>query len=104
MLLKFAQLYQEVSQRDIIETAHMEIAPPSIPEAIEKCISKGAKSIVIAPYFLSKGRHVQIDIPEIVEDARASYPDLPIRLAEPLGMDKLIAQVIEDRVSQAIMK
>jgi len=99
MLLSFAELYKEVSQRDIVEIAHMEIAEPTVIQAIEKCQARGASSIIVAPYFLSNGRHVQIDIPEIIEDARAKFPSLDIKLAKPLGMDRMIAEIIEARVS-----
>mmetsp|Transcript_20845 Transcript_20845/g.37142 ORF Transcript_20845/g.37142 Transcript_20845/m.37142 type:complete len:234 (+) Transcript_20845:22-723(+) len=104
MLVEFSKLYQKVSKRDIVEVAHMEIATPTIPQAIGLCVSRGARSVVIAPYFLSNGRHIQSDIPAIVEDARTQYPELTIRLAAPMGIDEQIARVIEDRVKTEIHK
>uniref|UniRef100_A0A7S2TVN9 Sirohydrochlorin cobaltochelatase n=1 Tax=Lotharella oceanica TaxID=641309 RepID=A0A7S2TVN9_9EUKA len=99
MLFDFAELYKSVSNREIIEVAHMEIAAPTIPDAVKACISKGAQSVIVAPYFLSYGRHVQIDIPEIVEATSNEHPTIPIRIAPPLGMDRSIATIIEERVS-----
>ena len=43
----------------------MEIAPPSIADAVAKCVAGGATSVIIAPYFLS--RYV------------ASHPSLSVR-------------------------
>jgi sirohydrochlorin ferrochelatase len=34
MLLEFCQLYQQITQHRIVEPAHMEIAEPSIAQAI----------------------------------------------------------------------
>ena len=42
------------SGRGVVEGAHMELASPTIADAIRKCADAGAKSIIIAPYFLSR--------------------------------------------------
>lgn len=38
MLLEFCQLYQQMTQHPIVEPAHMEIAEPSIAQAIGVCV------------------------------------------------------------------
>ena len=43
---------------EIVCCAFLEIAAPSIPEAIESCIQSGADEILLYPYFLTAGRHV----------------------------------------------
>jgi hypothetical protein len=53
--------------------------------AAGKCIDQGATYVVVAPYFLSKGRHIQQDIPQIVAAAREEYPSTSIVVAEPIG-------------------
>lgn len=50
-----------------------------------KCVSRGAQRVIIAPYFLSRGRHIQEDIPALVAEARALYPDITLTVAEPIG-------------------
>ncbi|QDZ20497.1 cobalamin biosynthesis protein CbiX [Chloropicon primus] len=100
MLEEFAELYRETSGRALVEVAHMEIAEPSIPTALEKCVEKGAKEIVVAPYFLSPGRHIQKDIPRIVEEAAKNFPGVSIEIAKPIGLHPLVAQVIEQRVKE----
>ena len=58
---------------DIVEPAHMELAEPSIRTAFMKCVEKGATTIICHPYFLSKGRHVSEDIPELVAQAAKEF-------------------------------
>lgn len=41
--------------------------------------------MVIAPYFLSRGRHIQQDIPQLVKDAQAKHPGLDVTIADPIG-------------------
>lgn len=54
MLVEFVSLYQRTTGCTIVEPAHMEIAKPSIADAVDKCVARGATRIVVAPYFLSR--------------------------------------------------
>lgn len=63
----------------------MELARPSISDAVAKCASAGAKKIVIAPYFLSRGRHITEDIPALVALAQAEHPGVQCVVADPIG-------------------
>jgi sirohydrochlorin ferrochelatase len=89
MLTTFAELYAQVTDRSIVEVAHMEIAEPTLLQAVQKCIDRGAAQVIVAPYFLSNGRHIQVDIPEQVLEARTRYPRIPIQLANPIGASAL---------------
>lgn len=89
------------SGRSIVEGAHMEIAKPSISDAMHKCVQAGANRIIIAPYFLSRGRHIQEDIPALVKEAQQQHEGLECIVAQPIGLDPLMAQLIEARVQNA---
>lgn len=39
----------------------------------------------MAPYFLSRGRHIQEDIPALVAAAQEQYPHVQCSVAEPIG-------------------
>ena len=92
---------RKTSGRAIVEGAHMEIAEPTIADAVSKCVTAGAKSIIIAPYFLSRGRHIQEDIPALVAAAQEQHPGVECVVADPIGLDPLMAQLIEIRVLNA---
>ena len=89
-LKQMARVYQE-SLNDpnvIVSYAHMEIAQPSIPEALATLLEEGVDEIVCHPYFLSPGRHVKEDIPEIVQDAIESLNiSIPIVTTSPVGSE-----------------
>jgi sirohydrochlorin ferrochelatase len=80
----------------LVEAGFLEIAKPSIPEAIESCIQSGATSVIVVPYFLAAGRHVVEDIPNIVQPVAEQYPSINIHVAEHIGMSRLMAQLILD--------
>lgn len=102
MLLDFCQLYQQITQHRIVEPAHMEIAEPSIAQAIGRCVEAGASRVVVAPYFLSRGRHIQDDIPAMVAAAREQYPGITCSIAEPIGIEPLMVRIIQQRVHAAL--
>lgn len=101
MLEVFADVYRATSKRSFVRTAHMELASPSIPDAIAECVAGGASTVIIAPFFLSRGRHITEDIPAIVQAAAEDHPSIRLVVADPLGTDELLAQLIEKRVQHA---
>ena len=73
---------------------------PSISDAVAKAASLGASRVVLAPYFLSRGRHVREDIPSLSREAERAT-GLPVTVAEPFGVDETLAAAIEVRVARA---
>ncbi|GLC71682.1 hypothetical protein PLESTF_001149000 [Pleodorina starrii] len=102
MLVEFGDLYGKVTGQEIVEIAHMEIASPSIEDAVGRCAARGARTVVIAPYFLSRGRHIQEDIPALVAEAQSRHPGLTCVIADPIGIDALMVQLISNRVAAAL--
>ena len=85
----------------IVEPGFLEIARPSIPEAIRSCIDKGATSVVVVPYFLAAGRHVVEDIPRIVKPVAERFPQVGIRISEHVGLSlSMPALILESADSQ----
>jgi sirohydrochlorin ferrochelatase len=80
----------------LVEPGFLELASPSIPEAIESCIKSGATAIVVVPYFLAAGRHVIEDIPEIVQPVARQHPDVSIRISKHIGQAESMTRLILD--------
>ena len=78
----------------IVHFGFLELATPSIPEGIEKCISDGASRITLLPYFLNSGRHVVEDVPEIVAASREQHAGVDIRIAPHLGASALMVDLL----------
>jgi len=81
----------------IVEPAHMELASPSLDEAVSACQNQGARSIAVLPYFLAPGRHTQETIPHQVAEISKRYPGLDIRIGEPLGCHDSLVDLLLDR-------
>ena len=67
---EFLKLANEIKDKDTsftkIEGAFLELASPSIEEVSEKLISQNISKIYFYPYFLNSGKHVSVDLPEIM--------------------------------------
>ena len=85
----------------VVETAHLEVAPPDVSAGIDACVAAGAREIVLHPYFLAPGMHAARDIAALVERARARHPEVTIRITEPLGFHSRIVDVVLERVDDA---
>lgn len=77
-----------------VACAFLEIAEPSIPDALRAAIRGGAGEVVVLPYFLSAGRHVVRDIPAEVDVVRAEYPQVKITLTPYLGSSAEIVDLL----------
>ncbi|MFO1019090.1 MAG: CbiX/SirB N-terminal domain-containing protein [Planctomycetales bacterium] len=85
----------------IVEPAHMELAEPTIAQAYDRCVARGAEEIVVCPYFLGPGRHWTEDIPRLVKDAAGKHPGTTWKLARPLGLDPLMLDLLHRRIEEA---
>lgn len=79
---------------DYVDCAFLELAEPSIPEGLERCIEHGASEVVIFPHFLAAGRHVAEDIPAEVAQIEAKYPQVSVHIAPHLGASDLLVNAI----------
>jgi sirohydrochlorin ferrochelatase len=75
-------------------TAFVTRPEPSLAEAAERLRRRGARRVVIAPWFLAPGR-----LPDRV---RSFAHDAGIAMAQPLGAHRLVAETVLDRYEQAL--
>jgi sirohydrochlorin ferrochelatase len=84
----------ETSEFDLVDCAFLELADPSIPQGLENCIERGAREVVVMPYFLAAGRHVAEDIPEEVAPVREKYQDIKISITPHLGASSAMTNAV----------
>lgn len=82
----------------IVQAGFLELAEPLIPDAIDRCVQRGATDILIVPYFLSAGRHVHEDIPGEVGKARAMHAGVPMTILPHIGGSVLMRDLIRQLV------
>lgn len=94
--LHLVQKFAERSAGKIVEPAHMEIASPTIEEAFDKAVARGADEIVVHPFFLLPGYHLNRSIPDLCRKAARKHPKISWRITKALGESELILKVVEE--------
>jgi sirohydrochlorin ferrochelatase len=82
---------------DFFETAFLEAAP-RLGEAVRRLAASGAKEILVLPYFLTLGIHLQRDLPKLVDDLSREH-GVPIRVAEPLDGHPGLTRILVERAA-----
>jgi len=100
MLEQLATLFAErfKDRWPIVEPAHMELAEPTIASAYHRCVQRGAKCIIVCPYFLGPGKHWTQDIPRLAAEAAAMHPGTRYHVTMTLGIDDLILDLLAKRI------
>ncbi|KAG0617152.1 hypothetical protein M758_5G168300 [Ceratodon purpureus] len=104
MLHQFVDLYKQKTGHSIVEAAHMELAEPSISHAFDKCVEKGAKRVIICPYFFFPGRHWDRDIPALASKAAGKHAGIPYIVTAPIGLHELMVEVMTDRMEYCLSR
>ncbi len=97
MLDQILLLLQTKKPEACIKGAFLEFNQPDLGQALRNMAEQGVGKILVLPLFLLWGRHIMEHIPAILNQVRKLYPDLELKLADPLGADARIAEILWDR-------
>ena len=125
VISQLAEIYQQQTEYPV-KVGFMNMNKPSIPASINELADMGVEKIVVTPVFLAPGVHTTQDIPRILglnngdethehghghdhshghdhegEDVEIHFHG-EILYTDPLGADPKIADIIKDRVNNAI--
>jgi len=100
-LVTLAEMLRERKQFPIIEISYLELAEPTIPEGAARCVEAGANEVLMLPYFLSAGVHVENDLKRYREEFSSAYPETRFRLCPHLGLHPLMLEIVLDRLKGA---
>lgn len=84
----------------IVEACFLELAEPDIRTGGSTCVSRGATRILMVPYFLSAGVHLQDDLKTARDELRDQFPDVEFRLASALGPHPLLDRIVAERIRE----
>jgi len=86
----------------IIEPSSLQFQQPDFSATIRKLVRLGCKKIIVVPLFLFEGNHVQRDIPRAIKKELVKYPGVSLTYAKSLGADQRIADIVFDRIKEAM--
>lgn len=86
------------SAYDYIVAAFLELESPSFTGAIELALQRKATMIAVYPYFLNSGKHVERDIPEIIDRFENSNPDCAFALMQHFGGSPQVPNLVLEQI------
>ena len=78
-------------------TAFLELAAPTLSEAVADLARTGIRQILVTPYFLTMGRHLVEDLPRLLAVARSEHPEVRLKASLPLDGHPDLAGILADR-------
>ena len=82
-----------------MEAAFLELVPPTLDDALAGMLARGAQSITIYPFFLNSGKHVDKDIPVVVDEFRAAHPDREFIVCRHFGASDAVPDMIVEQLN-----
>ncbi len=99
---EIATMVQELTGHEIVEVSFRELHEPDIQKGIDNCVARGADKILLIPYFLFLGAHVQHDLPEEIEMAQKRHPGLEMVMGPHLGAHRKLAEIVAERIGEGL--
>jgi sirohydrochlorin ferrochelatase len=82
----------------MVEVCFLSRPGPHFEETFERCIAAGARRVIVIPYFLHGGLHIQLDIPEMLKKSADLHPGVRVILGDRLGYDDALIDIVERRI------
>jgi sirohydrochlorin ferrochelatase len=88
----------------LVQAAFLGGGKPDLADAAKAAVAAGARRIVVLPYFLTLGLHLQRDLPDLVEAVRKRHPGVIIEVTPPLDGHAGLIGILLDRARTALQE
>ncbi len=102
-MIRLAARVREAGVAPIVAAGFLNYSRPTFAEALKRCIARGARAVVVQPYFLVPGKFVREDVPGALRIAQAAYPRIHFALAQPFGDHPALARLVLKRAAEAAL-
>lgn len=99
-ILALAQRLGQRTERSVY-AGFLELAKPSVLDAIDAAVAGGAQDITLAPAVLLAAGHAKNDLPEVLANARRRHPGCTFRGSRPLGVTTGMVRLLSAQIEQA---
>jgi sirohydrochlorin cobaltochelatase len=79
-----------------VSLAYLELMTPRLPELVAELSTGGVTEITVVPVFLGQGGHVLRDLPLMLDQLRAEYPRVTIKVVEAAGENAAVLNALSD--------
>jgi sirohydrochlorin ferrochelatase len=84
-----------------VAVGYLNYSDPPFEQALNQLVARGARDVVVAPYFLVPGYFVSKALPEVLARAQSAHPAIRFRVGEALGTDDSLVDALLDSALHA---
>lgn len=85
-----------------IEIAFLDHCPPNAVQVVGKLVRSGVREVVVVPLLLSDAFHASVEVPALIAQISAAYPDVRVLASRPIGPEAQLLSVIDRRLRDAL--
>lgn len=85
---------RQLEPQALVRCAYLELSAPTLPVCVAELAAAGVQSITVVPMFLGVGKHAREDLPVLISDLRASYPQIDFVLQIAIGEDVRLIELM----------
>ena len=83
-----------------VQAAFLELGQPDLEGAVAMLVEHGVDRVIVVPYFLTLGLHMERDLPPLAAAISNKFKGLHISVSPPLDGHPALVDVLLDRVRQ----
>ena len=95
----FHRIRDTMRNRDpeaMVELGFLEAMQPTLDQAIDALVARGATFISIVPIFIATGAHIAKDLPQLAAAAMDRHPQVEVTIAAPVGQAVTVIEAMAD--------
>lgn len=100
-MVQTARRVRDKTGHPLVETCSMQMLGPNFADVFDQCVAGGATRIIVIPYFLHVGVHMQKDIPALLREKAQQHPGIEIVLGKNLGYDERLVDLVILRIAES---
>lgn len=81
--------------------AFLELGVPDLVSAADQLVEAGVQRLVIIPYFLTLGLHMERDLPRLTGEIASKHPNLQLDVTPPLDGHPGLVAILADRFRES---
>jgi sirohydrochlorin cobaltochelatase len=98
----FADAWQRLRPDRLQAAGFLEFARPTIGEAVDELVARGARRITVVPAMLMAAGHVKNDVPSEIQEGRERHPDVSFHMARALDIHPALLELAHVRYREAL--
>lgn len=79
-----------------VACAYLELSTPDLRTACAALIDQGARALTVVPMFLGVGKHAREDLPALMQQIHAQWPEIDFALQAAVGENPRLVELLAD--------